>query len=85
LGRFILPYGWIVENAARGYVQLTEDGRRFYAEHGDGITLAMVKGCPRFIEHQEASSSESEADESSDFSSTITPEGGLQGQTWLPQ
>ena len=64
----------LLENAARGYVQLTEDGRRFYAEHGDGITLAMVKECPRFVEHQEASSSESDADESSESSSTITPE-----------
>ena len=64
----------LLENAARGYVQLTEDGRRFYAEHGDGITLAMVKDCPRFIEHLEASSSGSDADESSDSSSSITPE-----------
>lgn len=65
----------LLENAARGYVQLTEDGRCFYAEHGDGITLAMVKGCPRFIEHQEASSSESSEDDgSADSSNAITPE-----------
>lgn len=64
----------LLENTARGVVRLTDDGRRLCTENNGHVTLAMVKECPRFIEHQEASSSESSPEETADSGSVVTPE-----------
>lgn len=49
----------LIENAEhRGVVRLTPDGLEFYAMHGAGATMSMIKSLPKFVARQTAATSE---------------------------